>query len=86
MHFSTLTWMNWNAYVAGYSDKTYHIEDVGHLMEDLCVIMWPEYEEMHTRRRYATIYLLSSSSSRFDADFYSLMCFRPDAPMKGGCI
>lgn len=47
--------MNWNAYVAGYSDKTYHIEDVGHLMEDLCVIMWPEYEEMHSRRRYSDI-------------------------------
>lgn len=43
--------MNWNAYVASFADKTYHIEDVGHLMEDLCVIMWPEYEEMHTRRR-----------------------------------
>jgi hypothetical protein len=51
LHFAVLAWIHWNAMVAEIADKSYHIEQVGHLMEDLCTLLWPEYHSLNSKRR-----------------------------------
>jgi hypothetical protein len=51
LQFAVLTWIYWNLFVAATSDKTYQIEQSGHLLDELCSILWPKYDQTKQYRR-----------------------------------